>query len=466
MSFKHAVLFSAVCLVALTALPAVASATQRYASPTGTSPYCFAASPCSAHDAVAYAAAGDEVILAPGVYLLGGTIGDNADITIHGVAGQPRPRLLFTGAGQDGLQLDNGSLLRWVEIVQTETDRRAVRGVGARFDQVVVKAATEHAEATWMRGGTMRDTLVIASGADASALYTESYGGTVETTYRNVTAVATGTGAVPVMAMAANTGTVTARLVNVIAYAPTSGHGIVTGSLSATATAVARVTHSSYQDTATGGYNAAIADDGGNRVGVPAFVDAAAGDYRQAAGSYTIDAGLDEPINGAFDLEGDPRRVGVTDIGADEYVAATPTGTPPPVAPGASGGSGGTTPSSIGEAFAGVTLVSTRLSFNRRVIRLTLRCPAATVGGCSGRTSLTARRRSRSGARRTIGLGRARFRLAAGARVRVAVRVPRAGRRLLRRVPQLGGRATNAARDGAGHTTTTVARVTVRRRLR
>ena len=58
----------------------------------------------------------------------------------------------------------------------------------------------------------------------------------------------------------------------------------------------------------------------GNQSSAPAFVNAAAGDYRQAPGSLTIDAGLDEAINGAFDVDGDPRQIGGIDIGADEFV--------------------------------------------------------------------------------------------------------------------------------------------------
>ena len=34
----------------------------------------------------------------------------------------------------------------------------------------------------------------------------------------------------------------------------------------------------------------------------------------------TIDAGSDQPLNGAFDVDGDPRRIDTTDIGADEFV--------------------------------------------------------------------------------------------------------------------------------------------------
>src|SRR4051812_26276862 len=84
--------------------PAASAATQRYASPTGSGTACSSASPCSIRQAVEDAAGGDEVIVNPGDYPLTAALEKTAQITIHGVAGQPRPRLLFnSGAGQQGL---------------------------------------------------------------------------------------------------------------------------------------------------------------------------------------------------------------------------------------------------------------------------------------------------------------------------------------------------------------------------
>jgi hypothetical protein len=93
-----------------------------------------------------------------------------------------------------------------------------------------------------------------------------------------------------------------------------------------------------------------------------------------------------------------------------------------------------------------------------------LHCPAGTVGRCSGRTTLTARAR-RTSARR-ITLGRTPFAIAPGNRVSIKVRVTRAGRRVLSRVPRLRGLAVNLARDRAGQSKTIRAAVTIRRRHR
>jgi hypothetical protein len=69
----------------------------------------------------------------------------------------------------------------------------------------------------------------------------------------------------------------------------------------------------------------------GNQTAPPAFVDATGGDFREVAGSPTIDAGLTEAANGPTALAGEPRSLGsclggpaATDIGAYEFVPTAP----------------------------------------------------------------------------------------------------------------------------------------------
>jgi hypothetical protein len=70
----------------------------------------------------------------------------------------------------------------------------------------------------------------------------------------------------------------------------------------------------------------ALTQGPGNQTAPPLFVDAAGGNYREAAGSPTIDAGTAEGVSAA-DLDGNPRALGAApDIGAFELV-------PPPVSP-------------------------------------------------------------------------------------------------------------------------------------
>src|SRR5262245_36703762 len=92
-------------LVAGSTAPAASAGASRYASPGGSGAACASASPCSIATAVAGAAKGDEVIVAPGDYHLKATIVTPPLITVHGAAGKPRPRLLFSGVGQEGVRV-------------------------------------------------------------------------------------------------------------------------------------------------------------------------------------------------------------------------------------------------------------------------------------------------------------------------------------------------------------------------
>jgi hypothetical protein len=76
---------------------------------------------------------------------------------------------------------------------------------------------------------------------------------------------------------------------------------------------------------------------GSNQTMLPLFVNAMAGDFHEAVGSPTIDAGINDPANGTSDIDGESRQIGaLTDIGADERppdVALPPGGGNPPPAP-------------------------------------------------------------------------------------------------------------------------------------
>ena len=124
---------------------------------------------------------------------------------------------------------------------------------------------------------------------------------------------------------------------------------------------------------------------------------------------------------------------------------------PPPRAPSPS-------PAATGPgAFAGARLVSTRLHSGGTFVTLRLRCPAGTVGRCSGQTRLSARRQAAS-----VNLGRAGFSSAPGRQTSIRIRMSVAGRHLLAAVRRLGATATTAAHDEAGKSRTTVAAVTIR----
>ncbi len=85
------------------------------------------------------------------------------------------------------------------------------------------------------------------------------------------------------------------------------------------------IDHSNFR-AATGPLNAA---SGSNQTADPQFTNAAGGDFRPKAGSPAIDAGINDPDNGPTDLDGLARSVGLApDIGAYEFVPPPPAEQP------------------------------------------------------------------------------------------------------------------------------------------
>ena len=95
----------------------------------------------------------------------------------------------------------------------------------------------------------------------------------------------------------------------------------------AAGTAVAEIAYSNF-DSSKAEPETTISEGPGNKTAPPAFLDAVGGDYREAAGSPTIDSGSPDPFLGPTDYDGNPRVLGsAPDIGAFEFVP------PPPKAP-------------------------------------------------------------------------------------------------------------------------------------
>jgi hypothetical protein len=318
-------------LLAVASIPAVASAAQRYASPTGSDPHCSAASPCDIKQAMEYASSGDEVIVAPGDYPLTGFLAAS-HITVHGVPGQPRPRLLFDNALTPAMDLYDATL-RYVEVVRAPGDQGIALGAThASLDQVIVRGTAQPDwQTVWTDGtSTIRNSIVVAPGPGGTAIMTYAAGATATGTFRNVTAVATASNGVAIRAQATGAvgfANVLAR--NAIARGGPGGASFKAYADNSGATAKITVDYSNWLGESTVGAKASIVEGAGNQSADPAFVNAASGDYRQAAGSPTIDAGLDEAIDGAFDVDGDPRQLFGIDIGADEFVVAPAATTGP-----------------------------------------------------------------------------------------------------------------------------------------
>lgn len=326
----------AALLVVLAALvlPAGAFGAQRYAAPGGgTTVGCPQTAPCSLSYAITAAGAGDEVIVTPGSYSVSAEIEATASLNIHGEAGQPRPRIVGA-AGTTPLKSfvsQTISNLR-IEARNAPTGALFVVGNGSVFDHLELLAVGTGALA--LRPGvdfTLTDSLLVAGGGpNATGVFVQGVApGTSQ--LRNDTIVASGaeSNGVSVYVTAPST-IVTIYAANVIAQGATDASAGATSE----STGLIAFDHSNL-DTMSGPVTSS-----NGQTAQPAFVDAGAGNYREAAVSPTVDAGINDPANGTTDLDGNPRALpgsgscteagppAITDIGAFEYVPAVPACAP------------------------------------------------------------------------------------------------------------------------------------------
>jgi hypothetical protein len=321
---------AAICVSAFAALGAAdAGAAQRYAAPGGAGTACFQNAPCSLETAVGKAKSGDEVIVGAGTHIIAKTVESEAtDIDIHGDPAGPMPTVvaadseggIFTlgdsriaylaldiaGFQTIGITCDEGDLVERVRLVAGE-----VEPIG-----ILIK-----------EGCAVQETLIRASGEDAIAILALPRFAKVAGPVRNVTAIATGVHSVGIATRSDNpalAGNTTLDLRNAIA---SGGENDLRAADSVAGRAHIAVANSNF-DVASGGIESLVKDLGGNQGAPPLFVDAAAGDFHQAPGSPTIDAGSAEGI-GATDLDGNARFQGpAPDIGAYELaIPPLPSGT-------------------------------------------------------------------------------------------------------------------------------------------
>src|SRR5688572_26547760 len=107
-------------VVVLLAVPPAAVADQRFAAPGAGATGCTGNDPCDIATAINGAGAGDEVILASGDYSAPNPLVSTAGIVVHGIEGQPRPRILGAlGGNFDKIVLDlsgPGASVRHLEV--------------------------------------------------------------------------------------------------------------------------------------------------------------------------------------------------------------------------------------------------------------------------------------------------------------------------------------------------------------
>jgi hypothetical protein len=315
-------------LIAAFLAPATATAATRYAAPTGGMvPGCAQITPCSLEYAITAASPGDEVVVTPGQYTVGATIETETPLWIHGQPGSPKPRVFAA----DKSVLKSFAPQRISDLALESTNNPDgvlfVPADGTVLERLEIFA--RGAESLGLRGGnnfTMTDTLIFAENSiDATGVFIQGAGsGSVQ--LRNDTIVAEGSNAVGLAVfMVAKNSALTVEATNTIASG-TRVDALAQKSSEATgSTVAARFDHSNLDST-----EGAVTSTNG-QTAPPHFTPPNPRGFEQAPTSPTIDAGVNDPQNGPFDIRGRPRALpghrsceipdppAITDIGAYEF---------------------------------------------------------------------------------------------------------------------------------------------------
>ena len=314
---------------ALALVPA-AEAAQRFASPGGSGAACSQALPCTLKQAIEKAKANDEVIVAPGEYTVPSPLSpeDVPGVDIHGQAGVAPPLITGSGFGGPLIALDVGGRLSHVDLRATNFFAAGARcetsGIIERVRSLAVGEDANGIELT--DGCLLRNSLALGSGVNSTGVTSFGQSGVGTSRVRNVTAIASGEGSTGISAtfFELDPGSQTVSVSNAIA----SGEDLDVRGTGEGGGGHVAISYSNFRSSKGEGPGT-VTLGAGNQTAPPLFAGAAAGDYREAPGSPTIDAGIVDAEVGALDLAGNPRTVGGTiDIGAYEFAAGA---SPPPL---------------------------------------------------------------------------------------------------------------------------------------
>jgi hypothetical protein len=318
-----------------------AAAAVRFAAPGGPAPAsssCELANPCSLFNAASreapgtHLAANDEVVVEPGEYSnTGGDLGPlnllhlREDISLHGVAGQPRPTIVATLGNFSGLIVESGDSVSHLQLQTHENVGIAVQG--GVVDDVIVRNTAEGGFACRQSAGIIRDSVCL-SDAPLGKAVGDSNGTSSTLTLRSVTAIATGPGSTGLFARAFAGSRVTTDAKAVIVEG--TAHDVFANAEGTGSVSSITLENSDFDTSEAVSMNNGTASV--TAPGAPTNIIAppllAADGFHELAASPTIDAGATDASSGTADIDGQSRKIGPeTDIGADEKAPAAVTAT-------------------------------------------------------------------------------------------------------------------------------------------
>ena len=306
----------------LLAMPALASATTRYASPSPAGDAtCAADSPCGLGLAMSLSVLpGDEVVLAPGDYTLEETLSVPAGVTVRGTDGAPRPVLHGNSANTLVAADTPNATLRHLTIRQDGNNGVALHAAALApvpivLDRLFIEAAgAESIAAELGLGATLSNSVAWSSSSVGDGVHVVASGAALN----NVTAWASGANGNGIRLNQLTETVATNTIARAPAAAAPDGADIANFDLAA-ATIV--MTNSNFGDT----HGPVSAAGPGNNSAFPSLVAPDAGDFHQLRPSPTVDAGIPNPASLGADFDGQARFMGAApDVGADEFLLQTP----------------------------------------------------------------------------------------------------------------------------------------------
>jgi hypothetical protein len=366
----------------LFAFPALAAAATFHVAPAGSGTACSVAAPCELSYALGVAVANDTVQATGGQGTYGtpttpltAAIVVPAYVRLEGEPGQPMPTV-YTGSHSTfaSVETRQGAVLDDFAIHESSTTTALFAGGLGSVERALVFGSPAQAACVLAAGSTIVDSAC----SGGYGLYESVTGGgqTLPLYVRNDTFYGSIIGAV----FSAGDMTFLPEVVNTIFL-----EGVRVADQTGGTVEVSAINSS---------YSGVIEEDGAtmtpegtlhNQTAEPLLVDPANGDFRELAGSPTIDAGLASPFNGEFDLAGNAREESsvvtcagankaIADIGAYEFVP-----TVPPCAPPAGGGSGQTGSTGTGGGGGGSLLGAKRGTAGAKILAVHVSGASATL---------------------------------------------------------------------------------------